>query len=76
MVRTAAAGIEPFLYYYAHPADYQADRYAAGKVLWSADDHYLDMEAGDFAQGRGRGLPVTQYFCTDDLSPGVGHWPR
>jgi len=67
-------GIEPVLYYYRDLAT--ATTRADGYVLWSADQHYLDMEAGDWAggalgAGTHRGLPVSREFCnTYDTATG------
>ncbi len=58
-------GIEPVLYYYTNS---DAGNTNDGRVLWSADQYYLDMEAGDWAGGAlgsatHRGLPVSEYIC-------------
>ncbi len=59
-------GIEPILYYYPKTAN--PSYYSEGSVWWSADQHYLDMEPGDWAGGAlgsaiHRGLPQSQIFC-------------
>lgn len=67
-------GIEPILYYF--PDTTQGATYDKGRVLWSADQYYTDMESGDWAGGAvgsatHRGLPVYEYLCnTGDVANG------